>query len=37
LEHRVRDNQAQPHAPTIPRFGGRKVPVVIAGRGKRSG
>ena len=30
LEHRVRDVQGHPHAPTIPRFGGRKPPAVVA-------
>ena len=31
LEHRVRDIQAHPHVPTIPRFGRRTPQVVIAG------
>ena len=35
LEHRVRDIQDHPHAPTIPRFDGQKPLVVLAKREPR--
>ena len=40
LEHRVRDNQAHPHAPTIPRSDGQKplvVPATICTEPRRAG
>jgi hypothetical protein len=37
LEHRVRDIQAHPHAPTIPRFGGQKPPVAAVEAGAIAG